>query len=356
MAQMNYRTWLVESCITGVNLKFLDTGSTLLNLAISGDARKGWPLGTVNNIVGDSGSGKTFLVMTALACACAGEEFNDHTKELDDAEHADSFDRKKLFGSASRGIQPPKLDEDGEAENSTLVEDLESNIYKKIESKQKFIYGLDSMDSLSCKADEKVAAARIKAHEEGKEAKGSYGMGKAKLIGQFLRKAVKGIRKSESLLLIISQTRDNIDPLSFIKQTRSGGRALKFYSAVEMWMAEAGKITKTVAGEPMEIGVKVRIKIKKNKVNGKRRIIDLEIYYDYGIDDIGSCVDFLVKSKCWRKEKNSIVVDEWGFKGVRERLIAFIEDQELEEDLRDLMQEAWDAREDAFAIKRKPRF
>jgi hypothetical protein len=294
--------------------------------------------------------------MTALAAACADTEFADHEKILDDAEHADSFDRKKLFGSASRQIGPPKLDEDGEAENSTLVEDMESNIYKRIKDKQKFIYCLDSMDSLSCKADEKVATERIKAHEEGKEAKGTYGMGKAKLIGQFLRKAVKGIRKSDSLLLVISQTRDNINPMSFVKQTRSGGRALKFYSALEMWMAEAGKISKTVAGEPMEIGVKVRIKIKKNKVNGKRRVIDLEIFYDYGVDDIGSCVDFLVKYKAWAKVKNSIVVDDWGYKGVRERLISFIEDQDLEEDLRDLVQETWDAREDAISMKRKPRF
>jgi RecA/RadA recombinase len=346
----------MESCITGVNLKFLDTGSTLLNLAISGDARKGWPLGTVNNVVGDSSSGKTFLCMTGLACACADEEFDEHEKNLDDAEQADSFNRTKLFGSKARDITPPRVDEDGDADHSTLVEDLESNVYKRIEEKRSFLYCLDSMDSLSCVADEKVAAARIKAHEEGKEAKGSYGMGKAKLIGQFLRKAVKGIRKSDSLLLIISQTRDNINPLSFVKQTRSGGRALKFYSALEMWMAEVGKITKTVAKEPIEIGVKVRIKIKKNKVNGKRRTIDLEIYYDYGVDDIGSCVDFLIAKQFWKKEKNSMVVEEWGFKGVRERLIRFIEDHNLEEKLRDMTQECWDEREDAISMKRKPRF
>lgn len=328
----------------------------MLNLAISDRVDGGFPLGTLNNIIGDSSSGKTFICMTALACACADPRFEEHLKIQDDAEHADSFNKKKLFGPLSCQMQPPAVDEDGEALNSSLLEDMESIVYGLNDKQRKYIYMLDSMDSLSCKAELKASDERIKAHREGKEAKGSYGMNKAKLIGEFLRKAVKGIRKSDSMVMVISQTRDNINPMSFVTKTRSGGRALKFYSSVEMWMAECGKLTKTIRGEKIETGIVTRIKIKKNKVTGKRRIVDLPIYYDYGVDDIGSCVDFLVKEKVWKKEKLSLVVGDWDFKGTRDRLVAYIEDQNLESEMKKIVQATWTEKEDAICIKRKPRF
>jgi len=348
--------WRKEGYKTGLNVQWLDTGSTMLNLAISDRVDGGFPLGTVNNIIGDSSSGKTFLCMTSLACACANDQFDRHLKIQDDAEHADSFNKKKLFGSLSRKMQPPTTDENGDAENSSLVEDLESVIYHFNDNKIPYVYVLDSMDSLSCKAEIKASEERIKAHREGKQAKGSYGMGKAKLIGEFLRKAIKGVRKTNSLLLVISQTRTNINPMSFVKQTRSGGRALKFYSSVEMWMAERSKITKTVKGNKIEIGIVTRIKIKKNKVTGKRRTVELPIFYDYGIDDIGSCVDFLIEQKVWETKKLSIICKAWKFQGTRERLIHHIEDNELEKELKKLVQKAWDKKESLLEVNRKPRF
>lgn len=335
---------------------YLNTGSTMLNLAISDDVNGGFPVGTVNNVIGDSSSGKTFLCMTSLACACQDPRFKDHEKIHDDAEHADNFNRTKLFGSSARQIVAPAVDEDGEPESSSLIEDVESFVYARTDANKPFVYVLDSMDSLSCKAELKASEERIKAFREGKEPKGSYGMQKAKLIGEFLRKSVKGIRRSDSCILIISQTRDNINPMSFVTQSRSGGRALKFYSSTEIWMAECSKLMKTVNGKPVELGIVTKIKIKKNKVTGKRRVIELPIYYDYGIDDIGSCVDFLMNEKHWKKDKNSVVAPEFGFKGMREKLISHIEDGNHEDKLKSIVQGVWNDVEDSLKIGRKPRF
>src|SRR5215469_8559513 len=50
------------------NLKFVNTGCTLLNLVISAlGSGGGWPLGRVVNIVGDKSTGKTLLAEEAMA-------------------------------------------------------------------------------------------------------------------------------------------------------------------------------------------------------------------------------------------------------------------------------------------------
>jgi hypothetical protein len=55
-----------------------------------------------------------------------------------------------------------------------------------------------------------------------------------------------------------------------------------------------------------DVGVNVRVKISKNKITGKLRIIEFPIYYDYGVDDIGSCIDFLIEEKHWSAVKNVV--------------------------------------------------
>ena len=44
---------------------FINSGSTLLNLALTGQEDNGWKLGAVSNIIGDRSSGKTLLAIEA---------------------------------------------------------------------------------------------------------------------------------------------------------------------------------------------------------------------------------------------------------------------------------------------------
>lgn len=332
----------------------IPTGSTLLNLALSDCIHGGWRKGTMVNIIGDSSAGKSFAALTTFAETHHKGVCEDHAFIYDDVENASSFDMEYLFGSGvADRIIPPCEDEDGDDLPSDMIEDFHLNIINALEEGP-CIYCLDSFDALNAEADEKKSVEMLKAREKGKDAAGSYGMAKAKKSSEILRQVVGRIKRTESLLQIISQTRDNIDPMSMQKKTRSGGKALKFYATHELWLANGGAIKK----KERIVGVRCKVKISKNKLTGKVREVEFPIYYDYGIDNIGSCVDFLVKEKHWpgggakRIDPIGLDIDA----GLRQKIISQIEQQGLEDELAEIVGQVWHSIEDSLRLKRKPKY
>jgi hypothetical protein len=171
------------------------------------------------------------------------------------------------------------------------VEEFHDNVIAKLKEQVPFIWGLDSLDAIAPE-DEIDNDIRY----------GSFGASKPKLMSQLLRKITNKTKNTNSAIFIISQTRDNIGVMFGDKKTRSGGKALKFFCTHEMWLAVIEHIKK----KELNAGVYVRVKVSKNKITGKERIVEFPIYYDYGIDDITSCIDFLMKEGRWgapKKEK-----------------------------------------------------
>src|SRR5206468_8961680 len=95
---------------------------------------------------------------------------------------------------------------------------------------------------------------------------GSYGANKAKKMGELFRRLVADLEEANVLLIVVSQLRDKIGVMFGEKQTRTGGRALDFYASHIVWLAEIGKIKKTIQKVERVIGVNVRARVKKNKV------------------------------------------------------------------------------------------
>lgn len=323
------------------------SGSTLLNLALSDREDGGWAVGRVANLIGDSSSGKTLLALTAFAEMASDGRFARYRLILDDAEHALAFDVGRMFGGAALDrIEAPG--EDGE--NSDTIQDFHLNVVEAIDRGTPFAYVLDSFDALTSVEELGRTDRWIEARRGGKEVGGTYGMEKAKLASQVLREIKGRLKHTESLLIVISQTRDNVDPLSFERRTRSGGRALRFYSSHEVWSA----VRKKIRRKGRTVGVLVRIRVSKNKLTGKLRDVELPIYYDYGVDDLGSCVDWLVEEGAWRKV-GSRISTPWGDMS-RDRLLGHLESEGLELELRRAVGERWRAVEEGLRLGRKPRY
>lgn len=336
---------------------FLPTGSTQLNLAMTDKVNGGYHLGKMVNLIGDSSSGKTFLAFTAFAEANRLKYFANHRFIKDDPEAADEFDIPKLFGQKTADrIEAPMQDKDGNDVHSSTIEDFLYHVKKALQDERPFIYVLDSLDALTSEADEKKIEAEMKAHEKGTKTAGSYGMEKAKLIGRILRTIVRELKKTNSILIIISQTRDNIDPMVMTKKTRSGGKALKFFATHEIWLANAGKVNKNVKGTNFKLGNNVLAKVTKNKITGKHRQAQFVIYYDYGVDDIASCIDFMVDNNFWTKKKLTISIPELELEGTREKLIRSIEEKGLARKVSKLVEEAWLEMEEKVKLNRKAKY
>lgn len=303
----------------------LHTGSTLLNLALSDDPSGGFMAGRYFYLVGDSTSGKTFLSMTCFAEASRDPTFKDHRLIYDNAEDGMLMNVAKLFGSGvAKRMEPPDTHK-GLPVFSETIEDFYYHIDDAVKEGKPFIYVLDSMDSLTSVDEDMKFDKTKRAALEGKSIAGSYGDGKAKKNSAGLRKMLRGLRKTGSIVIIISQTRDAINAMWGETKTHAGGRALRFYATAEIWSSVIGTIKKKVRGKDRKVGVKVQLQVKKNRITGKLHSVQVPIYPSYGIDDVGSCVEFLMEEGWWKKGKGGIRAEEVGVTGERRKIIAACE-------------------------------
>lgn len=335
---------------------YLSTGSVLLNLALTDKPYGGFIKGKYYYIVGDSRSGKTFLTLTCLAEAGINPNFKDYRFIYDNGEDGALMNIKKFFGKAvDKRMEAPSYHK-GEPRYSETIEDFYYNVDDAIQDGRPFIYIVDSMDVLGSKAEDKKFDESKKASRKGRKSAGSFGDGKAKKNSAGLRRLLTPIKKSGSILIILSQTRDNIGfGAQFNPKTRSGGNALTFYASIEIWSSVRKKIMKTVKGKPRQIGMVSLLKVKKNRFTGKDRKVEVPIYHSFGFDNTGSLVDYLIDEGHWSGDKK-IKAPEFKFEGTEDKLIQYIEDNNMEQDLISIAAGVWAEIEDACKIKRKPRY
>jgi len=338
----------------------LSSGSTLLNLACTDHPHCGFMKGAYYYLVGDSTSGKTWLSLSCFAESVLNKSFRGYDLIFDDVEGGALMDIERYFGKeVAKRMRAPGYRE-GEPVYSDTIESFYYNMRRLLKSGRSFIYVLDSQDALDSMASVKKFDKQQKASEEGQEAKGSYGDGKAKYHSANIRWVLSGLKRTKSILIIIGQARDNPAAMGYAdKKTRSGGRALRFYANLEIWTSVGKKIKKTVHGRPRTIGVRCIAEVKKNRVTGKTgrdRSVEIPIYYGFGIDDIGSCIDFLVGYKHWKKNREGAYdAKELEFQGTRGEIIRYVEQSGLEEKLRQLTGEVWAAIEEECQIKDRKR-
>ena len=389
-------------------------GCKLIDLVTGGSKGVyGYPAGRIINVVGDKSSGKTFINNEIIA--------NAHWKYGDkfrwmyaDCERGYSFDTMSMYGFQIH-------DENSDAPEN--VEEAFYNLWKFCESlkKDEFgIYVLDSLDSLTSEEQDTRAKERIATMEKGKEfTKGSYGMGKARyLSNEFFAQLCKKLEQYNVLLIIVSQIRENVDPFSFEKYSRSGGKALDFYCHMVIWLATAKKITVEDGEQKAVIGGTNKLKVTKGKVPRPFRECFYTYYFSFGIDNIATGVDYLfdlrtktgdisapaAKACAWEQDENKksrtpTDIKDWltdlkkyddyratlksgerfsmetvlsfiysdeelkkqfddTFAKVmdRETLIRYIEQNSLEEELDRRVEEKWEAFESTLVLDRKPKY
>jgi len=335
---------------------FIPTGSTLLNLALSNRVDGGWPLGKIVNLIGDSSSGKTLLALTAFAEMAHDEKFDDYNLIYDDAEQALEFNLPHLFGEATASrIRPPATGLDDSPLYSDTVQDFHANLDAELNSEIPLLYVLDSFDALTSDEEIEKVQTQMKARREGTKAAGDMGMSKPKKSSQLLRMIKGKLKGTRSCLIVISQTRDNINPMTFAKKRRSGGRALQFYSTHEIWTAVGKKMKLKVSGKSHSIGLSAIVKITKNKVTGRHSQIEIPLLYDYGVDDNTSMIDFLLEYKKVRKRRGKIVLE--GKSGTTAALVKLMEkDKHFYRRVRRLVGKTWKEIDEALKPKRRRRY
>ena len=116
---------------------YLSSGSSLLNLACTGDVHKCFLKGHYYHIVGDSQSGKTFLSLTCLAEAARNPAFKDYRFIFDNAEDGALMNIEHFFGKKvkEKNVPPPVSEDEGISIGDFIGERIREKLRKGFTNK-----------------------------------------------------------------------------------------------------------------------------------------------------------------------------------------------------------------------------
>ena len=246
---------------------YVDSGSHALNKIISGDAEKGYPIGSITEIYGESSTAKTVF----LTHAFIGAQKRGYYTVMIDNEHAYSPSFAKILGvDADRLLyfQPETLEDCFETIESTIKAIREQDTDTPI------LIGYDSIG---------VSPTRKEMADEFGKNSEMGGALRAKVAGQCLRRINPMLRKYKAGLIIINQVRSKVGVMFGDPRTRAGGgKALLYYCGTSL---EAASGKNDVLYDKMinPAGITGTIKTDKNKITKPFQECTFELLYDKGL-------------------------------------------------------------------------
>ena len=316
----------------GDTTTMVSTGSTLLDLAISGGRVRGGgiPGGILVEIFGPSGSGKTVLL-----CEIAGavQRLKGDVR-FDDPEARLNQQFARMFDL--------EINPDNYNTPETVTEVFQG--VRKWEPKGTSINGsfADSLAALSTDL------------EMTKDEGDKMGMRRAKEFSEQLRKICRHLTKTNLLMVCSNQVRENPDAGNYApKTTTPGGKAIGFYASLRIQARNPEKIKmkKTVAGREVMrvIGIRTVFEVFKSSIWKPFRSSPVTILFDYGVDDIRENLQFV---KTYTKN-TTYTVNDISLDRSLENAIKKVEDQNLVEELREQVIDLWEDIESKFNSSRK---
>lgn len=311
----------------------ISTGSTLLDLAISGGRVRGGglPGGILVEAFGPSGSGKTILLSEiAGAVQRQGGEIMFHDPEAR---------LNKLFATMF-GLDTKLMS----YSNPNTVPEVFKEVRNWEPAKKKVINGVFA-DSL---------AALSTSMEMDNDVGDKMGMRRAKEFSEELRKTCRIITEKNYLMVCSNQVRVNIDAGAYgQKYTTPGGESIGFYSSLRLRFTKPEKIKekRKIAGKEVVrvSGVEVNVEVFKSSIWKPYHIAPVTIIFDYGIDNIKANLQFI-------KDHTSMSV--YGIHGEglgksMQEAIKVIEEDKLENELKEEVIDLWEEVESKFETDRK---
>lgn len=335
--QLVERTTKKRKSKKGYSGPVISTGSTLLDLAISGGIMRGGGVigGIFIEAFGPSGSGKTVL----LASLAGNVQRQGGDAMFADPEARINKQFASMFGFELKDYDYHRPD--------TVTELFKLARKWEPKGEKGSINGIfaDSLAALSTDMEMD--------NEDGDK----MGMRRAKEFSEQLRKFCRILAQENYIMACSNQIRENADAGPYgQKYTTPGGKAVEFYASLRLRFQSPSKIYDKIKVKGQEIkkaiGTEVMVEVVKSSIDKPFRTAPINIIFDYGIDDIRANLQFIKKYSgqsvytCGGEKLDKSLKDS----------ILIIEENELEQDLRNEVIDLWEALEKKFDSNRKPRF
>lgn len=310
----------------------LSTGSTLLDLCISGGRIKGGglPGGLMVEVFGPSGAGKTAIVTELLASA----QHKGGEIRIDDPEGRFDKEYARIFGCS--------IDKE-----NYKVSDQVKEVFNDL-----LLWNPEVKDKISIFAVDSIAALCSETEAEDWDKRGQA---KAKELTQGCRKLSTRLADTNKVVVFTNHEKDG----EYGKVT-PGGKAVPYHSSLRIRVYGKKPIEKTkkfktvVRGTEKErtvksiIGIQSTCLIKKNSIDKEFRDCPLYIIFGVGIDDVRGNLQYI---KTMTKDTVYDVFEKT-YKSI-EPAIKYIEDNNLEGKLRERTIALWEEIETLFETERK---
>ena len=269
---------------------YYTTGCTLMNMVASATPKcYGFRGGVLTRIIAKEGGGKSF---TASECVAHNHhKLPKFNHRYIDRETRYRFDTQKLYNM--------DIIEAEERSPSTIAE-LEADLNSWLHHlKTPGVYVIDSLEAFSSDDVEERSEARRVQYEKGKEVliEDTMGMQAPKFLAQeFFKSVMETVAEKKVALLALSQVRENIGGGKYSpKLKKTGGKSTDHWVDTELWLQPVRDITVGTKGEKdfRKIGVVIECKASKSTGPWPYRTCYYSLYFEYGIDNIGSNLDYL---------------------------------------------------------------
>ncbi len=279
---------------TAVEIEGISTGSIGLDLGIG---TGGLPRGRIIEVYGPESSGKTTLTLHVVANA----QKAGGVAAFIDAEHALDPQYAKRLGV-----------------------DLDSLLISQPDNGEQALDICETLvrsGALDVIVIDSVAALVPKAEIEGEMGDSFVGL-HARLMSQAMRKLTGLMAKSRTCVVFINQIREKIGVMFGSPETTTGGRALKFYSSVRLDIRRIGRIKD--GDNP--VGARTKVTVVKNKVAPPFRMVEFDILFNEGINQIGELLDIGVDKGVLRRSGTWMSYGEVRLGQGRERAREFLKE------------------------------
>ncbi len=282
--------------------EWISTGNTLLDLKISNRPNGGLPVGRIIEFTGLEGSGKSLLAAHIIA-----ETQKKGGKGIFiDTENASSKEFWEAIG----------LNTDSNSFMYAPVESIE-DVFTVVEKSITSIREKDENILVTIVVDS-IAGATTLTEQESKHGTEGYGTDKARIISKAMRKITNLIGKQRILLVFTNQLRENLKAAAFgEKWVVPGGKSIPFHASVRVRLNNLGKLKD---GETV-IGNKCKAVVVKNRMGPPHGSATFNLYYDSGIQNYASWIDFLLVNKlitgdkrCYKYKADDGTVHEFSAK------------------------------------------